>query len=61
MRQLKGERGRTAAEVVMDDALILDDGVDLTVEERTDVGRLRKTKTERQRLKRASSRHRGMS
>ena len=34
LRQLKGERGRTAAEVVMDDALILDDGVDLTVEER---------------------------
>ena len=32
MRQLKGE-SRTAAEVVMDDALVQDDGIDLIVEE----------------------------
>ena len=32
LRQLKGE-SQTAAEVVMDDALIQDDGVDLIVEE----------------------------
>ena len=32
LRQLKGE-SRTAAEVVMDDALVQDDGIDLIVEE----------------------------
>ena len=32
LRQLKGE-SRTAAEVVMEDALIQDDGIDLVVEE----------------------------
>ena len=32
MRQLKGE-SRTAAEVVMGDALVQDDGIDLIVEE----------------------------
>ena len=56
LRQLKGE-SRTAAEVVMDDALVQDDGIDLIVEEL----RSRKTKTKRRRSKRPSSRHRGTS
>ena len=60
LRQLKGE-SRTAAEVVMDDALVQEDGIDLIVGELDRCCEVTQDKTKHRRSKRPSSRHRGTS
>ena len=58
MRRLKGESG-TVAEVVMDDALVQDDGIDLIVEELDRCWEVTQDQDKASKIESPSSRHRG--
>ena len=60
LRQLKCER-QTAAEVVMDDALVQDDGIDSIVEEVDRCLEVTQDLDKASKIEKASSRHRGTS
>ena len=60
LRQLKGE-SRTAAEVVMDDALVQEDGIDLIVEELDRCWEVTQDQAQASKIEKPSSKHRGTS
>ena len=60
MRQLKGQ-SRIAAEVVMDAALVQDDGIDFIVEELGRCWEVTQDQDKASKIEKGSSRHRGTS